>query len=759
MVQRIRGGAVAARAPAVRPAVQPPGPGQGPHRRQAGRPGRRRRRHRGGRLVDPAAPGRAPSAGPRELTVVTNGQDTFQALQDVPGVTVLLTGGQLDRRTGSLVGPMATRAAARGAAAPAVRVGRRPRSPARHVRGHAGGGRGEAGAGRRGRRGGGGRRLQQARPAGPGAGAAARAGRPPGHRARPDRRPARPLPRAVAASAEPPAPAGERRRRPRGGVRRRPSRRCARSSGSGPSSSIPSPAASPGPRRSPTCGASPGAGCPGACSTTSTAAPRTSAPWPPTARRFARIDVPAPGAARRRRRSTRRRRCSAGRCRSRSCWRRPGSPASPTPQGELAVARAAERAGLPYTLSTLAPARSRRSPRSATAASGSRCTRGATAGWSRRWSTVPPAPATRRSCSPSTPPCSAGASATCAAGFSLPPKIGLGTLLDGAAPPRLDVGVRAQPSRSAFANVVGRDVGDGADAGDARRLHQHASSTRRCRGTTSTGCARCGTARSCSRASRPSTTPCSPPSAGVDAIALSNHGGRQLDARAGADRPRRAGRRRRRRPHRDHLRRRRPAGQRHRQGRRRSAPRPCMAGRAYLYGLGAAGERGVDHVLGAARRRRPPHDGPHRRPHHRRPHPGSRLRAGSLTTPPAVAVSPRAAVTTATVTHRTQRISDGTFPLGRGAADVDHTCPRQVEDRRVAQRCVRLSGSTRSRRRLRRRLAAVATASLRGLRPFPVGAPAAPRVSPCLTCRHVRYRATSSIRRGRRGSCSEAPTG
>ena len=23
----------------------------------------------------------------------------------------------------------------------------------------------------------------------------------------------------------------------------------------------------------------------------------------------------------------------------------------------------------------------------------------------------------------------------------------------------------------------------------------------------------------------------------------------------------------------------------------------CMAGRAYLYGLGAAGERGVDHVL------------------------------------------------------------------------------------------------------------------------------------------------------------------
>jgi DeoR family fructose operon transcriptional repressor len=47
----------------------------------------------------------------RDLTVVTNGQDTFAALQDKPGVTALLTGGQLDPRTGSLVGPLATRAA------------------------------------------------------------------------------------------------------------------------------------------------------------------------------------------------------------------------------------------------------------------------------------------------------------------------------------------------------------------------------------------------------------------------------------------------------------------------------------------------------------------------------------------------------------------------------------------------------------------------------------------------------------------------
>jgi DeoR family transcriptional regulator, fructose operon transcriptional repressor len=47
----------------------------------------------------------------RDLTVVTNGQDTFAALQGKPGVTALLTGGQLDPRTGSLVGPMAARSA------------------------------------------------------------------------------------------------------------------------------------------------------------------------------------------------------------------------------------------------------------------------------------------------------------------------------------------------------------------------------------------------------------------------------------------------------------------------------------------------------------------------------------------------------------------------------------------------------------------------------------------------------------------------
>lgn len=46
----------------------------------------------------------------RDLTVLTNGPDTFAALQQRPGVHPLLTGGGLEARTGSLVGPIALRA-------------------------------------------------------------------------------------------------------------------------------------------------------------------------------------------------------------------------------------------------------------------------------------------------------------------------------------------------------------------------------------------------------------------------------------------------------------------------------------------------------------------------------------------------------------------------------------------------------------------------------------------------------------------------
>jgi DeoR family fructose operon transcriptional repressor len=43
--------------------------------------------------------------------VLTNGPETFQALQGTVGVRPMLTGGELEPRTGSLVGPLACRAA------------------------------------------------------------------------------------------------------------------------------------------------------------------------------------------------------------------------------------------------------------------------------------------------------------------------------------------------------------------------------------------------------------------------------------------------------------------------------------------------------------------------------------------------------------------------------------------------------------------------------------------------------------------------
>jgi DeoR family fructose operon transcriptional repressor len=47
----------------------------------------------------------------RDLTIVTNGPDTFHSLQGRPGIVPLLIGGYLDPRTNSLVGPMSVRAA------------------------------------------------------------------------------------------------------------------------------------------------------------------------------------------------------------------------------------------------------------------------------------------------------------------------------------------------------------------------------------------------------------------------------------------------------------------------------------------------------------------------------------------------------------------------------------------------------------------------------------------------------------------------
>jgi L-lactate dehydrogenase (cytochrome) len=264
------------------------------------------------------------------------------------------------------------------------------------------------------------------------------------------------------------------------------------------------------------------------------------------------------------------------------------------PQGELAVARAAGRAGLPYTLSTLG---TRSIEEVAAAGDGPKwfqvyvwrdrglvkemITRAATAGFETLVLTVDSTVLGRRE-------------RDVRRGFTLPPKIGLDTLLDGVLHPGWTWSfVRAEPIR--FANVTGRDVGDGTTAvslaeyinsqfdpglswRDVEWMRSVWDGPLVIKGIQTVADARIAA------------------DAGIEAVALSNHGGRQLDdAPAPLDLVA---------PVADAV------GDRTEiicdGGVRRGSDivkalalgaRACMAGRAYLYGLGAAGERGVDHVL------------------------------------------------------------------------------------------------------------------------------------------------------------------
>jgi L-lactate dehydrogenase (cytochrome) len=266
------------------------------------------------------------------------------------------------------------------------------------------------------------------------------------------------------------------------------------------------------------------------------------------------------------------------------------------PDGELAVARAAARAGLPYTLSTL----STRSIEEVAEASGGpkwfqvyvwrdrglvkeMIGRAASAGYEALVLTVDTAVLGRRE-------------RDVRRGFSLPPKIGLGTLADGAVHPGWTWRfLRSEPIR--FANVQeSAGVSDGTTAvtlsdyvntqfdpglswRDVEWMRSQWHGPLVIKGIQTVADARLAA------------------EAGVEAIALSNHGGRQLDSAPApldlvapvAD----------------------AVGDRLEiicdGGVRRGSDivkavalggRACMAGRAYLYGLGAAGERGVDHVLG-----------------------------------------------------------------------------------------------------------------------------------------------------------------
>lgn len=264
------------------------------------------------------------------------------------------------------------------------------------------------------------------------------------------------------------------------------------------------------------------------------------------------------------------------------------------PAGELAVARAAERAGLPYTLSTL----STRSIEEVRAVSGGRLwfqvyawrdrglvhemiERAAAAHYEALVLTVDTAVLGRRE-------------RDVRRGFSLPPTIGARTIVDGALHPGWTWSfVRSEPIR--FANVAGRDVGDGASPvtlsdyintqfdpslswADVDWLRSVWPGPIVLKGVQTVDDAVLAAG------------------AGVDAVALSNHGGRQLDGapaafdlvapvadavggrieiicdggvRRGGDIVKAVA----------------------------AGATACMTGRAYLYGLGAAGERGVDRVL------------------------------------------------------------------------------------------------------------------------------------------------------------------
>jgi L-lactate dehydrogenase (cytochrome) len=179
-------------------------------------------------------------------------------------------------------------------------------------------------------------------------------------------------------------------------------------------------------------------------------------------------------------------------------------------------------------------------------------------------------------------------------GFTMPPKLGLDTIVDGARHPGWTWRfVRAEPIR--FANVVGRDVGDGTSAvsvADYINTQFDPSLSWRdidwIRGVWDgpiviKGIQTVADARIAA-------------DVGVEAIALSNHGGRQLDSspaiidlvepvadavgdrieiicdggvRRGGDIVKAVAR----------------------------GARACMAGRVHLYGLAAGGEPGVEHAL------------------------------------------------------------------------------------------------------------------------------------------------------------------
>jgi L-lactate dehydrogenase (cytochrome) len=264
------------------------------------------------------------------------------------------------------------------------------------------------------------------------------------------------------------------------------------------------------------------------------------------------------------------------------------------PQGELAVARAAQRARNPNSLSTMGT----RSIEEVAAVSEGRkwfqvyvwrdrglvkdmILRAQNAGYEALVLTVDTAVLGRRE-------------RDVRRGFTLPPKIGLGTLVDGVVHPGWTWAfVRSEPIR--FANVVGSSVWDG-DTAVSLAAQVNAQFDRSLSWSDVEWMRSIWDGPIVIKGIQTVDDAVIAADAGVEAIALSNHGGRQLDSAPApldlvapcAD----------------------AVGDRVEiicdGGVRRGSDivkavclgaRACMAGRAYLYGLGAAGEQGVDWVL------------------------------------------------------------------------------------------------------------------------------------------------------------------
>ncbi|MEZ5280241.1 MAG: alpha-hydroxy acid oxidase [Acidimicrobiales bacterium] len=263
-------------------------------------------------------------------------------------------------------------------------------------------------------------------------------------------------------------------------------------------------------------------------------------------------------------------------------------------QGELAVARAAERAGLPYSLSTMG---TRSIEEVASVNSGDKwfqvyvwkdkdltaelIDRAKAAGYTTLLITVDTAQLGRRE-------------RDVRRGFSLPPKIGMDTIIDGIIHPSWTWDfINAEPIT--FANVAGRSVGDGSSPVNLMAyinsqfdpalswdeigwFRERWDGPIVLKGVQSVADAKIAVEH------------------GIEAVALSNHGGRQLDdapspiallpgvadavggqteiivdggVRRGSDIVKAVS----------------------------LGATAAMMGRPYLYALGAAGERGVDHVL------------------------------------------------------------------------------------------------------------------------------------------------------------------